>query len=148
MRIAIPQKAALLAEALAVEVERGDRVRSYDLRGRILGTDAGGTRLFAIRPSSLEPAGAPAGGRGARMVRESFQGEASSGWLAVRARIPAAARHLGTARRIFYRSDKHGGRRASYVHEFSSPAPAVYRAGSHFFFVGGRKRVGSRGIEG
>jgi hypothetical protein len=152
-RIRLPKTAALLAEALAVDVETvGGVQRTVDLSGRILGTDAGATRLFAVkvrRARSLEPeAISRARGVRARAVRQSWQGQRLEQWIEIQTALPRRAIYLGTARRIYYRSDKLGRRRQAYVHEFSKPAPAVYRAQGNYFILGGKKRITPRGIEG
>ncbi len=146
----LPRTAAALGEALAVVVEQpSGRLAALSLAGRILGTDAGARRLFAVQPAHLEQVSEPQR-RGAREreVRRGWQGADVERWLRVRIRAPTGARYVGTARRIFYRSNKHGGGLATYVHDFESPAPAVFRAGPNWFFVGGKKHITERGIEG
>lgn len=150
--VRLPRTAALLAEALAVELERPDGARvELDLRGRILGTDASRTRLFAVKPRKVrvlaEGELERARGARARAVRREWQGQAVDRWVAVTTPAPGRAVYIGTARRIFYRSNKKGGRAQDYVHDFGAPAPAVYRAGGNFFLVGGSKHVTARGIE-
>jgi hypothetical protein len=151
-RVRLPRTAAALAEALAVVLELPDgSTAEFDLSGRILATDASRTRLFAVRPKSvrvLEPDALPrARGARARAVRKEWQGQPVDSWLAVTTAAAGRALYIGTARRIFYRSNKHGRRAQPYVHDFGSPAPSVYRAGPNWFFVGGAKRITGRGIE-
>lgn len=150
--VRLPRTAALLAEALAVELERPDGERvEVDLSGRILGTDASRTRLFAIRPRRArvlaEGELERARGARARAIRRQWQGESVDQWIEVVTPAPKRPVYVGTARRIYYRSNKHGRRAQTYVHDFGTPAPAVYRAGGNFFLVGGRKHVTSAGIE-
>jgi len=152
--IRLPKTGALLAEAVAVDLEtpRGE-VRTLDLRGRVLGTDASATRLFALevrRAQALEPGGiARARGVRARAVRSAWQGAPVDRWVEIATPAPRRPVYVGTARRIYYRSNKHGARRArTYVHDFGQPAPAVYRAGGSYFLVGGGKHVTGKGIEG
>lgn len=152
-RLHLPKTAALLAEAIAVDVETPEGEQAtVDLRGLLLGTDADATRLFAVaarRARTIAPERiARARGVRARAVRHEWQGEPVDTWIEVRAQAPGRAQYLGTARRIFYRSDKKDGRRRTHVHDFGRPAPALYRAGPHFFLLGGKKRVTARGIEG
>lgn len=150
MKLQLPKTAAALAEAVAVVIERPSGVLSeVDLRGRILGTDAEARKLFAILPRRIAPAPAPARTRGGRpgAVRKAWQGASVDHWFSVQTPAPRAARHVGTARRIYYRSGKRGGRVHLYVHDFGSPGPAAYRAGPNWFFWGGKKHVSWRGIE-
>lgn len=148
--IRLPKTAALLAEALQVTVEtpRGSE-RTYDLSGRILGTDASATRLFAVRPQRAHAVAHPERARGlqARALRQAWQGTEVDQWIEVSVRAPLRPVHLGTAREIYYRSSKHTGQLTNYVHHFSSPAPAVYRAAGNFYFIGGKKHITHRGIE-
>ncbi len=150
--VRLPRTAALLAEAVAVELDRPDGARiEVDLSGRILGTDSSRTRLFAIKPRRArvlaEGELERARGTRARAIRKEWQGEAVDRWIEVTTPAPRRAAYLGTARRIYYRSNKHGRRMQTYVHDFGTPAPAVYRAGPNFFLVGGKKHVTSAGIE-
>lgn len=148
-RVSLPKKAALLAEALRLLVENPEgKPKTYSLRGRLLGTDAGRRRLFAIRPARAVASQPPGrSGQGVASMRRDWQGAPVDRWLCLQTEAPRHPVYLGTARRIFYRSDKQGGKSASYFHDFSSPAPAVYRAGPNFFLVGGKKRLTARGIE-
>ena len=152
--IRLPKTGALLAEAVAVDLELpGGEARTVDLRKRSLATDAGATRLFAIavgRARELAPEDIDhARGVRARAVRSGWQGAPVDRWIEITTPMPKRPVYVGTARRIYYRSMKHGAVRArTYVHEFGQPAPAVYRAGESYFFQGGRKRVTARGIEG
>ncbi len=152
--IRLPKTGALLAEAVAVDLETPlGEAKTVDLRGRALGTDAGATRLFAIvvrRARELSPSeiGRARGVR-ARAVRSAWQGAPVERWIELTTPMPRRPVYVGTARRIYYRSSKHGAVRArTYVHDFGQPAPAVYRAGESYFLVGGRKRITGRGIEG
>ncbi len=150
--VRLPKTAAALAEAIAVVVELPDgSTREIDLRGRILGTDAGGRRLFAIQPRRVQLVGAegPARAHGARArdIRRAWQGAPVDRWLTVTTPKPGRAVYVGTARQIFYVSNKHGRGTHTYVHDFEQPAPSAYRAGPNWFFVGGAKRVTGRGIE-
>lgn len=135
-----------------MELDQADGARvELDLRGLILGTDASRTRLFAVKPRKVEVLvdGELERARGARAraIRREWQGQGVDRWIAVETRAPGRGEYLGTARRIFYRSNKHGGRVQTYVHDFGTPAPAVYRAAGNFFLVGGSKHVTARGIE-
>jgi hypothetical protein len=152
--IRLPKTGALLAEAVAVDIDTPQgEAKTVDLRGRALGTDAGATRLFAIavrraRELAPEDIGRARGVR-ARAVRSEWQGAPVERWIEITTLAPKRPVYVGTARRIYYRSNKHGARRPrTYVHDFGQPAPAVYRAGESYFLVGGRKRVTGRGIEG
>lgn len=150
--VRLPKTAAALAEAVAVVLELPDgRTQEIDLRGRILGTDASARRLFAIQPRHVQLVGAegPARARAARVrgVRRAWQGTKPDRWLTVTTPKPTRPVYVGTARQIFYLSNKHGKGKHTYVHDFEHPAPAAYRAGPNWFFVGGAKRVTGRGIE-
>ena len=150
--VRLPKTAAALAEALAVIVERPNgAIEEIDLRGRILGTDGGARRLFAIKPRRLQLVGAegPSRTRGARArdIRRSWQGAPVDQWLTVQTPKPTRPVYVGTARQIYYRSNKHHRGRTNYVHDFEHPAPSVYRAGPNYYFVGGAKRVTGKGIE-
>ncbi len=150
--IRLPRTGALLAEALALVVEDLEgHERTLDLRGRVLGTDAGATRLFALRVRRARELGqeGPARARGARArnLRREWQGKPVDRWLEITTPAPRRPVYVGVAQKVYYRSDKHGGRKHSYVHEFDAPRPAVYRASGNYYLVGGAKRVTGKGIE-
>ena len=103
-RLRLPRTAALLAEAVAVELDRPDGARvELDLGGLILGTDASRTRLFAVKPRRLEVLAEgeleQARGARARAIRREWQGQAVDRWIAVTTRAPGRGKYLGTGRR-------------------------------------------------